>query len=77
MSVVRTNLQKKLQIQVNEGTTESPSLKNRSMGTGYWINPDETVATDAKLYQLGQYFADLQAHTLNAIKVELKSEMIE
>lgn len=77
MATIRTNRQKKLIIQVNEGTTASPSLKNRTIGTGYWINPDETTASDDKLYQLGTYFADLQLHTLNAIKFEQKSILEE
>lgn len=77
MSVIKTSRQKKLAIQVNTGTSGNPTLKNRSLGSGYWINPDETTATDEKLYQLGTYFAALQAHELNAIKVELKSVLVE
>lgn len=69
---VATQRQKKLIIQVNTGTTSSPTLKNRTCGTGYWINTNETKATDEKIRQLGVYFADLQTHTLNAVRVEEK-----
>lgn len=75
MSVILTNRQKKLTLRVNEGTTTSPSLKNRVIGSGYWINPNETVATDAKLYQLAQYFGNLQVHTIAGVTTEVKGTL--
>lgn len=74
MAYLKTDQQKKLVIVVNEGTVSSPSLKNRPIGTGYWINPS---SSDDNLYQLGQYFAGLQAHTLSKITTEFKYNLTE
>lgn len=77
MAVLKSEQQKKLVVVVNEGSTASPSLKNRPIGTGYWINPNSTVATNEKLYQLGEYFGALQAHTVSKITTEFKYNVTE
>lgn len=77
MAVIRASNEKKLTIQVNEGTSASPSIKNRTVGTGYWINPDDTTASDEKLYQLGAYFAALQVHNFESVSYELRSVLEE
>lgn len=74
MSAVKSDRQQKLIVVVNTGTSASPSLKNRPIGTGYWINPD---AESEKLYTLGGYFGALQAHTVQKITAELKYNIEE
>lgn len=74
MAYAKTNRTKKISIQVNEGTEASPTLKNRIIGNAYWISPN---STNAQCYQLAQYFANLQAHTLNAVIGEDKADIIE
>lgn len=76
MATVRTDRDKKLVVVVNTGTEESPTLKNRPIGN-YWINPNTDVATDTKLYQLGQYFGALQAHTVSKITAEERGKLVQ
>ncbi len=71
-----TNRELKVVVQVNTGTTESPTLKNRPIGTGYIINPDGTMVDNEKAYQAAQYFGALQIHPVTAVWAERKAEAI-
>lgn len=71
MAVIRDR-QRKLVVQVNTGTSTSPTLKNRQIGSGYIINP---TATDDIMYQAGTLFGTLQAHDVNDIWTEIYGEL--
>lgn len=61
--------QKKAVLQVNTGTESAPTVKNRPIGTGYIINPAETV-TNEIIYQAAKNFAALQVHPMTGAWTE-------
>lgn len=74
MAVVRTERTRKLQIKVNEGTTQNPTMKTRSIGN--WIFAPDAQAD--KLYTAASQYADLQQNTLTEVntieRVTLETE---
>lgn len=63
MAIVKSERQTKVTITVNTGTTASPTLKTRNLGS--WVfSPD---LTDTQFYTAGSLYGALQQHPVTEI----------